>query len=168
MRIFLRRESSHRYICHFEEELAADASRPPSEPTGRLQRLKARLVDQYQRLEKKRPMAERLTARMRKLESVEVIYPDELSEAKARTIFFDFLARQAQHERTWKKWDVVLACLGAPLFVLPGPNIWFYYPAVRALGHHYAESGCKKFLDAGRTSHPALQIRFTPESKLHG
>jgi len=164
MRVFMRSDGLGRFTFHFEEEpVRADgAPDPPPPPDGRWPRFKAQLMEQYRKLEKKLPPAERLTARLRKVEAVEVIYPAELSEDAARQTFFEFLKNQVRHEETWKKRNAVLACLGAPLFLLPGPNVWFFYPAVRALGHYYAEAGCKKFLCREPGAGQAPQVRFTP------
>lgn len=167
MRIFLLPKPAGHYVGYFEEKAPPpekEASNPAAQK-NRWQRLRARLAEGYQRLEKKRPLPERLAARLRKAETLEVLYPADLSEKEAAEHFFDFLRRQARHEGAWKKRDAVIACLGAPLFVLPGPNVWFYYPAIRAMGHYYAESGCKRFLrkPSGKSGQPPIQFAPSPE-----
>lgn len=167
MRIFLLPTRRDRCVCYFEEAAPKDdQDTRRTEPTGRLERIKAQVVEGYRRLEKKRPLAERIGSKLRKEDRLDVIYPKDMTEAEARNVLYNFLTNQIKHERTWKNRDAVLACLGAPLFFLPGPNVWFYYPAIRVLGHYYAESGCKRFLSSFDSPHQRRRIRFQPSAEL--
>ena len=40
--------------------------------------------------------------------------------------------------------DGVLALLGSLLTTIPGPNVFFLYPAVRSLSHYFALRGVRK------------------------
>jgi hypothetical protein len=42
---------------------------------------------------------------------------------------------------------MVLAFLGIFLFFVPGPNVFFFYPAIRTLGHYFARNGARNALE---------------------
>jgi hypothetical protein len=50
--------------------------------------------------------------------------------------------RYSKHSR-WLWVDEFLALLGTLLTPLPGPNIFFFYPAVRSTGHYLARKGAR-------------------------
>jgi hypothetical protein len=45
--------------------------------------------------------------------------------------------------------DAVLALLGSLLTPIPGPNVFFLYPAARALSHYFARAGVRKVRHPG-------------------
>ena len=50
-----------------------------------------------------------------------------------------------KHTR-WAWIDAIIAVAGINLFLLPGPNIAFFYPAARSLGHYFARTGARRIL----------------------
>jgi hypothetical protein len=73
-----------------------------------------------------------------------VAHPQELGAEEAKNHLLEFLDyRQSKHRR-WLLIDASIAVLGSILTPLPGPNVFFLYPAARALSHYFALKGAQK------------------------
>ena len=144
-----------RMIPYFDKGfriLAASATKqnPP--------RLKKKIVELYRTLVEKIPLHERLCSALIFEPELEVFYPATVSLDEAHRSFQHFLRLQHSKNKLWFGVDSILAGLGAPLFLLPGPNFFFFFPAVRAYSHHRAITGIK----AARKK----SIRFLPNQPL--
>ena len=129
-------ESPSAQATDVEEELKSLGSR--------LLRWKQKIGEMYQALIDRFPLHERLCTLLGSSDSIQVHYPDSLKVEDARYTFDHFLRRQISKHRFWLTINGILASMGALLMPLPGPNIFFFYPAVRAFSHYRARSGAKR------------------------
>ena len=124
--------------------------------SGGWDRLKTGVKQAYQRLMDKLDYHERLCSQLRDAPDLQVYHPSKIDSAEAQERLRAFLeARLSKHSR-WFRIDAVLALLGGivglPLIPLPGPNILFFYPAARSLGHYLARKGAKHALSCDNLS----------------
>ena len=106
-------------------------------------RLRSRIVDGYRRLRQHFAYQERMLGQLRHAEQLSLYHavsfePDHVEKALLK----HFRAGYRKHTR-WFLVDAIVAGLGAILFWLPGPNVFFFYPAIRALGHYLARKGAR-------------------------
>lgn len=100
----------------------------------------------YRDLKERIPYEEQLCSNLRHPLQVSVYHPSHMSAEKAQVKFGQFLRfRHSKHSR-WLIADAILACLGIIMIPVPGPNIFFFYPAARALGHYLARKGTARAL----------------------
>ncbi len=116
--------------------------------SSRWQRLKAEVKRYYQLLEEKLDYQERLCNDLRYAEDLKVHHASSLRQEEAQRDFKEFLKRRYKKHFRWLWIDGVLAMLGGALTPVPGPNVFFFYPAARTLGHYLAMKGAKKVLTA--------------------
>ncbi|MBI4483140.1 MAG: hypothetical protein HY652_09640 [Acidobacteria bacterium] len=152
MRIFLLPLPGEKFIPY--AELAAVPDLPP-DPT-----LKQRVVEAYQRVVSRFPLAERILTHLRKATAVEIVHSLHWTTEETRERLEAYLEKQLHKHRRWWRVDTVLAAAGAFLLWLPGPNIFFYYPAARSLSHYYAKKGGEQALAQLRT------FRYVPSPEL--
>jgi len=108
---------------------------------GFIKRMRFRLHTAYEGLRRRFDYEENLCATLRFAESLELRLPEQLSCSDARSQFEELIEGRHGKHRRWLIIDIVLALFGALLTPLPGPNIFFIYPAVRALSHYFALRG---------------------------
>ena len=125
-------------------------------PTTRWSRLQDRIRTTYRRLEERFDYDERLCSALRQVPELKVRHSTRMDSEAARKLLHRFFVRQRLKHSAWLKVDVVLAGLGSLLTPIPGPNIFFFYPAIRAFGHYTALRGAR---DAGRL----VRLSFAPE-----
>ncbi len=125
-------------------------------PTTRWSRLQDRIRTTYRRLEERFDYNERLCSALRQVPELKVRHSTRMDSEAARKLLHRFFVRQRLKHSAWLKVDVVLAGLGSILTPIPGPNIFFFYPAIRAFGHYTALRGAR---DAGRL----VRLSFAPE-----
>ena len=106
-------------------------------------RLRSRIVDGYRRLRQHFAYQERMLGQLRHAGQLSLYHavsfePDQVEKALLK----HFRAGYRKHTR-WFIVDAIVAGLGAILFWLPGPNVFFYYPAIRTLGHYLARKGAR-------------------------
>ena len=106
-------------------------------------RLRSRVVDGYQRLRQHFAYQERVLGQLRHAEQLSVYHavsfePDRVE----RDLLKHLRVSHGKHTR-WFILDTIVAGLGAILTPLPGPNIFFFYPTIRALGHYLARKGAR-------------------------
>ncbi len=100
----------------------------------------------YQKLKDRFDHSERVCGSIRHAESLRVVHPSRMGREETEKKLLDFFKlRYSKHGR-WLVVDALLAGAGSVLTPLPGPNIFFFYPAVRALSHYFARSGAGKGL----------------------
>ena len=138
-------DKSGRPLFYFEEHSTAEPESEPDEAEGtRLQRLRRLLERSYEKLKSRFPVAERLCSHLRFHESVRLHVPDAISEAEAQRLFLGFLRKCVTKHGVWFLIDCLLALAGSALVWVPGPNVFFFYPALRALAHYHAQSGARR------------------------
>ena len=110
-----------------------------------LSRLIRAVRDGYYELQNRLDPMERVFKRMRHAGPMRVHFSSSLSESEAGTRLRSLLASQRNRHGAWMIFDGLLA-LGtlplAPFLVpIPGPNLFFYYPALRTFSHWVAWQG---------------------------
>lgn len=131
-------------------------SEPPIEGLGTgepdrgwLERLRYRLHTAYESLRRRFDYQENVCATLRHASSLRLVHPASISceEAESRlTAFFD--GKFGKHRR-WAIIDAVVALFGILLTPVPGPNVFFLYPAVRSLSHYLATRGIRQSRSLG-------------------
>lgn len=163
MRAFLLRVAGLRRPVFYTEdvETARFAAKAPSARTarGRLERwarsLKAMLLrvgrsgGSWTRtlvgwLLPKAAPDEPLLAALRSTESLEIVYPKLMSEARARRAWLSYLSGRRGGHGVRALVDVILAALTLPLMLLPGPNVIGFWFLWRAATHGLAILGINR------------------------
>lgn len=102
----------------------------------------------YERLRDKFDYSERFCGSLRHADSLCIVHSPRLPSEEAEKKLREFLQLSYSKHGRWLAVDGILAGLGAGLFWVPGPNIFFFYPAVRALSHYLAWRGAAKALQS--------------------
>ncbi len=110
-------------------------------PSGHLARLKEAVRDAYDSLSHRFDHHENLCAQFRHASEIHLLHPDTLDWQQARHEFQQFLDHRLAKHRLWRLLNALAAAVGALLTPIPGPNVFFFYPAARMLGHHFARAG---------------------------
>jgi len=119
---------------------------PETEDTdqGTLEKLKHRIRSAYEKIRHKFDYQENVCSTLRHAESLKLIHPESLDAREVERRFRAFLDFRERKHRRWMIIDGVLALLGSVLTPIPGPNVFFLYPAVRTLSHYLALRGVRK------------------------
>ena len=125
------------------EPLPKRADRQRRKATSRWSRLQGRIRSTYRRLEERFDYDERLCSALPHIPELTVHHSNRLGGNGARDLLHRFFKRQRLKHSAWLKVDVVLAGLGSVLTPIPGPNVFFFYPAIRAFGHYKALRGVR-------------------------
>ena len=112
-----------------------------NEKQGRFHQLKSRVLNGYRRLRKRFSYKERMLGNLRHADRLSVFYAQGLDHKKVQRELDQLLQLGYRKHTMWLIIDTSLACLGSLLVWVPGPNIFFFYPAIRALGHYLARKG---------------------------
>ncbi len=115
-------------------------------PSGYWQRLRARIIQGYENLKERLSHEERVCSNLRRVDSLVVHHSGALSGEQAQKKLRNFLKFGYSKHRAWFWIDSILALLGVALFWVPGPNVFFLYPAARALSHYFAQNGARRAL----------------------
>ncbi len=111
---------------------------------GRWARLRNKVQQGYQRMLERFDHVERLFAQLRHAQTVTLVHSTQCSGEEVQKKL-ERLARVGYSKHTsWLVVDALLACAGGILAPLPGPNIFFFYPAIRTMSHHFARKGALK------------------------
>lgn len=122
------------------EEARRRGREPHHLPKGRVRRwITTRLADAV--------AEQRLLWHLRTATDIELMYPDDLDESRARDVSRKSLQADLQKHRRWCAIDTALAILCAPLTIFPGPNLPAYYFVFRAVGHLLSMRGAQKGLN---------------------
>lgn len=125
-----------------------------------------KLQHAYQALWEKFDYRERLCAACRNAKQILVIHGDTLSVSDAQLRVMRFFSMQRKKHARWLWIDSILAGLGTLLFFLPGPNIFFLYPAARAFSHYLALKGIQAASQPGILSFQREALVTRIESRL--
>lgn len=108
---------------------------------GTVARLKARVYKSYAALQERFDYQEKLCSQLRHASELEIYYPASWTKVKAGDRFRKFLRYRLRKHSGWLCVDALLALLGVGMTLLPGPNVFFLYPAIRSLSHYLARKG---------------------------
>lgn len=147
---------------YFEASRLQETATARRENRGRLGKIREVLERTYLAVETRLPLAERLCSHLRFHDQVTLHVPAGIEAETAAKLFLDFLEKCVNNHRRWLVIDGALAVIGAFLFWAPGPNIFFFYPALRALAHYHALAGGRKHQKLARLTvlHCALLDNF--------
>ncbi len=127
--------------------------------TGRLSSRWDRLVDKvrrsYQSLKERLDHHEKVCSELRGAHGLRIVHPPSWDWREADERFRRFLKLRYNYHRTWLWVNGILAVLGSLLTPVPGPNLFFFYPAARAFGHYHARQGAAAALDSAKWSFEA-------------
>ncbi|HXK61625.1 MAG TPA: hypothetical protein PLP42_17200 [Acidobacteriota bacterium] len=123
---------------------------------GYWSQLRERLHDGYQKVADRLNHEELLIANLRHVSQLEVIHSSSEPSTVAEKRFRQFLRLGYSKHRRWFWVDAVLAFFGSFLMFLPGPNVFFFYPAIRSFGHYQACNGARNALKLS-------QVTFRPD-----
>ena len=118
----------------------------PDQTLGQWAKIKARAYRIYWKLTKKFDYHENLCARVGTVTALDIYHPYKMDSISAREEFHKFLKTQYSKHSRWLLITSILAFFGAFLTPIPGPNIFFFYPAARTLGHYLARKGARQLL----------------------
>ena len=129
---------------HVDRIIRSLAARGAWWATG-MSRLIRAVRDGYYELQNRLDPMEQVFKRMRHAGPMRVHFSSSLSESEARARLKSLLVGQRIRHGAWMIFDGLLA-LGmvplAPVLVpIPGPNLFFYYPALRTFSHWLAWQG---------------------------
>jgi hypothetical protein len=116
----------------------------PKPGNSRWHRIRARIYHSYQALKERLDHGERLCANLRHAQNLKIVHSPALQPTEAEKKLRNFLKVSYSKHSRWLWVDALLACVGATLVWVPGPNIFFFYPAARAMSHYFAKSGASR------------------------
>ena len=119
-------------------------------------RLRSRIVESYRRLRQHFAYQERMLGRLRHARKLCVYHAVSLEPDRVEKLLFKHLRAGYRKHTRWFVIDAIVAGLGGILAPLPGPNVFFFYPAIRALGHYLARKG------AGHAKRLSLSVQGEP------
>ncbi len=128
------------------EKDPADAHQVSAGP-GIVDRLKQRINETYRNLVTKLDYHERLCSQLRHPPDLRVFHSPGVAPDEARKKLLDFMSSCFNKHTLWAWINGVTAVLGIILAPLPGPNVFFFYPAARSLGHYFARTGARMVLE---------------------
>lgn len=138
--LFLRFGDTDTFI-YTEESRSLDAALHPELDEPWRVRLRRKVRSSYEVIRQRFDYEENLCASLRHATYLNLIHSDRVEESEVQARLIDFLsARQKKHTR-WMWMDAGLALIGSLMTPVPGPNIFFMYPAVRATSHYFARKG---------------------------
>ncbi len=121
--------------------------------SGRWSRIKKGVYQTYRRLMDRVDYHERLCSQLRHSTDLRVYHSSSIDSTEAQDRLRDFLRSCYSKHSRWVGIDAILAVVvGIPLMPLPGPNIFFFYPAARTLGHYWARKGALHALNCDNLS----------------
>jgi hypothetical protein len=134
-------------------EVVSDPSEGLVTESGRWSRIKKGVYQTYRRLMDRVDYHERLCSQLRHADDLQVVHPSTINSAEAHNRLRDFLRSCYRKHSRWVGIDAILAIVvGIPLMPVPGPNIFFFYPAARTLGHYLARKGAQHALNCDNLS----------------
>jgi len=153
MNLLLFRQSDGRAFIAIERPKLSQAVEKAGQSWW--QRTAAKVKSFYQQLQERLDHSERVCANLRHADRLKVYHSSQWEAKSAEEQLHRLLKEGYRKHNRWFWTDGVLACLGIALFWVPGPNVFFFYPAARALAHYFARVGAERAL--------SLESVFTPE-----
>jgi len=127
---------------------------------------------QYMKLEDRIDPMERVLKAIGSSSELVVHFPQTLDESQARSTLRDILRKQRIKHLLWLSVDSVITlivlALTPILMPIPGPNVFFYYPALRLLSHHRARRGATAALGSMPAQFKSLRDFASVEENLRG
>lgn len=111
---------------------------------GWISRLRHRLHSAYESLRRRFDYQENVCATLRHASSLKLVHTASISCEEARKRLETFFEEKVGKHRRWTVIDAVVALFGVLLTPVPGPNVFFLYPAVRSLSHYLAMRGIRR------------------------
>ncbi|HEY2931147.1 MAG TPA: hypothetical protein VGK99_05325 [Acidobacteriota bacterium] len=166
--VLLERDGNH--FFYFEEKSREEVNDPIT-PSFRA-RVKRKLKKAHQAVEQRLSLDERLCSHLRFHDEAVLHAPTSFSEERTAKLFLSFVEECVKKHRRWALADGILAVFGTALVWVPGPNVFFLYPALRALGHYHAQSGGSRHLNPGGPSVRSCSLlddfsTLAPDKMLH-
>lgn len=136
-------------VPYFEEQIPVvveELEKEESSDQGpsRWKKLKLSVYSLYKKSEAKFPLKERLCASFYTTREIKIYYPAGHSLFEATKAWEHYLLKEQSRQRFWTYLDLLLSGLGGLMMPLPGPNVFFYYPAVRTFSHYRAWKGATR------------------------
>jgi len=141
--------------------------RPVETPTGYLGKLKLKLRSAYETIEERLNHEERFRACLRHATHLQVLHRSSDTSVEAEKRFRQFLRLGYSKHSRWFWVDAVLAFFGTFLMFLPGPNIFFFYPAIRSFGHYQARNGAQNALNLSEIAFNSEPLVDEIQAHLH-
>ena len=135
--------------------------------TGYWSRLKETVQAGYQTVKERLNHEERFCACLRFATRLRVFYPASATSETAEKRFRQFLRLGYSKHSRWFWVDAVLAFFGIFLMFLPGPNIFFFYPAIRSFGHYQARNGVRNALSLSDVAFESEPLVDEIQDNLH-
>ena len=111
---------------------------------GWMARVGRKIHELYENIKDRIDYQEHVCSSLRHATEIRILHPASISEKEAKESFQEFLLFRVKKHSIWLTIDTVLALMGSLLTPIPGPNLFFFYPAARALSHYLARKGSKK------------------------
>ena len=132
-------------VLEFPSQTVTSTQQEPDEPGS----LKAKVYRGYQKLQERLDYHERLCSTLRHVDRLRILHGCELEQGEIERRLAAFFARARRKHSRWLLVDLTLALLGSLLTPIPGPNVFFLYPAIRAYGHYCARKGVINYRKLG-------------------
>ena len=120
------------------------ASANGSENDGFWVRLGRQVKVVYETLQDRLDHGEKVCSELRHFEEIRVVHSPDYSAQEVEKRLRRFLEVGYSKHTRWLVIDGILSILGGVLMPLPGPNVFFFYPAARTFGHYLARSGAQR------------------------
>ena len=135
--LFLKKDRPFFISCQTEPAWGFRLNRLP----GPVSRLVAKILNAYSKFKENFDPQEIVCSTLRFSDRVTIVHPAEISSGDAAEAYRLFLNASGRKHGFWMVLDAILASLGGLLTPLPGPNLFFFYPAARAVSHYFARKG---------------------------
>lgn len=149
-------------------EVPEPVKQAPENRPDRENGVKARVYKTYESLKSKLDYRERLCSELRKAPHLRVYHSARTDSHIAQQKLRKFLVSRYHKHKRWLRTDALLAALGIFLMPIPGPNIFFFYPAARTVGHYLARKGASHILNLESVSFHPEPLIDQIEDKLDG
>ena len=126
---------------------------------GRWDRLKHHVRRALESLKERLDHHEKVCSELRGARGLRIVHPPSWDQSEVDERLRRFLKVRYNYHGKWLWVNGILAALGSLLTPLPGPNLFFFYPAARAWGHYQARQGAAAALgsaDWGFVAEPLL------------
>jgi hypothetical protein len=131
-----------------------------------LLRLKGQILEFYNKFKERFDPQEIVCSTLRFAEEITILHPESMGKDEAETKLSKFLSKSGKKHLVWLWIDGILAMMGGILTPLPGPNLFFFYPAARAISHYFAGKGVDTAKSLGRKTFTANPLLDTIQENI--
>lgn len=123
------------------------SQKKPSTHTGKssfpepVTRLGKKILEFYNKFKENFDPQENVCSTLRYADRIVLVHPMSIPEVDSAEILKQFFSRSGKKHGLWMVFDSILAIMGVILTPVPGPNLFFFYPAARAVSHYFARKG---------------------------